>query len=60
MSIEDAADNIGRVVVYRGHSFGNQSGQQGIITSVNATYVFVRYAGNQTSQATRPQDIEFL
>jgi hypothetical protein len=34
--------------------------EDGTITSVNDTYVFVRYAGDTGSKATSPNDLEFL
>lgn len=50
-------EHIGRSVVYRApHS----KPEQGVITSFNAKYVFVRYGSNTTSQATSPGDLEWL
>lgn len=34
--------------------------EDGVITSVNDTYVFVQYVGDRHSKATRPEDLEFL
>lgn len=45
-------NDIGRSVVYKGK-------EEGIITSFNDTYVFVRYTGDIRSKATRYIDLEF-
>ena len=55
MSIEDAKANVGSGVIRRTGIL-----QHGIITSVNNTYVFVRYEGNNHSKATNPSELEFL
>lgn len=34
--------------------------EDGVITSANDAYVFVRYAGDRGSKATRPEDLEWL
>ena len=42
------------------HSNGNLSHpavERGIVTSVNAQYVFVRFGGDATSKACRPEDL---
>lgn len=49
MQIEEARNNICRMVKYRE--------EYGIITSVNSTYVFVKYANDNNSKATAPQDL---
>lgn len=56
MTLEQAADNIGRAVVY--HGFGPV--EEGVITSVNSTWVFVRYGADKHSKATMPQMLEFV
>lgn len=57
MTLETARKRIGSAVVYR-----PRPGvvEQGVITSVNDRYVFVRYGAQMTSQATSPSDIEPL
>lgn len=51
-------EDIGRGVVYMpGHG---QTNEDGIITSVNDSYVFVRYAGDIHSKATRYEDLRWL
>jgi len=57
MTIEQARGNIGNGVVYRS---GTPRAEDGVITSVNARFVFVRYGTQATSQATYPADLELL
>ena len=60
MTLEEARNNIGRYVVYI--PFNGCSDNQkelGVITSVNDTYVFVRYGDDLHSKATRPEDLKF-
>lgn len=48
--IEPTEKDIGRVVLYQG---GHPDGKdRGVITSFNASVVFVRYGAKQYSQAT--------
>lgn len=56
MTIEKAAESIGRAVRYV-HPSGRWS-EDGIITSVNAHWVFVRYGTDQNSKATAPASLE--
>jgi hypothetical protein len=60
MTIDEARKSIGRGVVYMpGKAWGNE---EGVITSVNDAWVFVRYRGQfpgSPGQATKPEDIEF-
>lgn len=53
ITLEKAKENIGNKVVYQGK-------EEGIIYSVNDKFVFVKYSGNCTAQATNPKDLEFL
>lgn len=56
MTLEEARENIGELVVYdSGHHR-----EDGIITSVNDTFVFVRYGIAQNGKATLPQQLELL
>jgi hypothetical protein len=58
MTLEQARGHIGDGVVYRaGRRYGDGYGptEDGVITSVNDRYVFVRYAGDQNSKATAPE-----
>jgi len=57
--IEPKPTDIGRKVIYREHGdFPGRKVEEGIITSFNASYVFVRYAGI-TSAATLREDLEW-
>lgn len=47
---------VGAGVVYTSPA----GGEDGVITSVNDTYVFVRYRGDFGSKATRPEDLRPL
>jgi hypothetical protein len=67
MNIGEAKANVGRGVVYnpevglrRELGYGHDRQEDGVITSVNDTYVFVRYTGDQTAKATRPEQLQFL
>jgi hypothetical protein len=51
--------DIGRKVVYRAGHPGAKA-EEGVITSVSADYVFVRYGSGTTSAATRREDLEWL
>ncbi len=55
MSIDEARASIGLLVAYR--RLG-QPPDEGVITSVNAQYVFVRYGSQVGSAATNPADLE--
>ena len=45
--------NPGDLVVYE----SGPDREEGMVTSTNEEYVFVRYGTNKTSQATRPEDL---
>jgi hypothetical protein len=49
--------DVGRGVVYMPRV---GPWEDGIITSYNERYVFVRYRGSETSKATRPLDLDWL
>jgi hypothetical protein len=57
MTLDEAEQHIGAGVVYR--PFEGRA-EDVVITSVNEHYVFVRYAGDQSSKATNPADLELL
>lgn len=57
ITIEQARVNIGRGVVYRRP---HCKPEQGVITSVSVTNVFVRYAGSMHSRGTCPADLDWL
>ena len=61
MKISEAEKSIGAKVVYipfadRGPVFK----EEGVITSCNDEFVFVRYEGDFHSKATRPDDLTLL
>lgn len=60
MTLDEARAGIGRGVVYWAtrRDCGGQL-ESGVITSVNETFVFVRYGAAKQSAATRPEDLEF-
>ena len=55
MTLEEARASIGLLVVYRRKG---QKPDQGVVTSVNDHYVFVRYGSQVGSAATNPADLE--
>ena len=57
ITIEQARVNIGRSVVYRRPWCETE---QGAITSVSETSVFVRYLGDMHSKGTCPEDLDWL
>lgn len=57
MTLAEAKSLIGEAVVYRPRG---GPVEQGVVTSVGSSYVFVRYGGDETSKATRAEDIEPL
>ena len=57
ITIEQARANIGRGVIYRRPYCGVE---QGTITGVSETTVFVRYLGDMHSKGTYPSDLEWL
>jgi hypothetical protein len=57
VTLDEARDHIGCGVVYVPAS-GKR--EDGVITSVNAMYVHVRYAGDAGSKATYPEDLTLL
>ena len=50
--------DIGRKVVYR--TAPNYEAEEGVITSVNKTVVFVRYGLDVNSKATSRHDLDWL
>ena len=57
ITIEQARANIGRGVIYRRPYC---EAEQGTITGVSETIVFVRYLGDMDSKGTCPEDLEWL
>lgn len=58
MTLDQAAQALAqhRPVLYR--PFPGAPPERGAITSLNDSYVFVRYGDSLHSQATRPEDLE--
>lgn len=56
--ISPTNEDIGRKVIYRDFS-GRGKIEEGVITSFNDYYVFVRYGANTTSAATSRGDLEW-
>jgi hypothetical protein len=52
-----AAGDQARKVVY--HVAPGATGETGWVSSVNGTYVFVRFGADSYSKACRPQDLEW-
>jgi hypothetical protein len=57
MTIDEARGHIGDGVVYRS---GTPRAEEGVITSVNARFAFVRYGSQTTTAATDPADLDLL
>jgi len=57
MGIEPTTADVGRKVIYR--DVGAAKIEEGVITSFNDNFVFVRYGANTTSQATARRDLEW-
>lgn len=61
MEIKDFKECVGRKVVYTPYKGCDPSlKEEGVITSVNDHYVFVRYGSDVNSKATDPNDLEFV
>jgi hypothetical protein len=65
MTLAEARDLIGKAVIYRPDDDGSykptaRRAEQGIVTSVNDVWVFVRYGSDHHSKATAPRDLEPL
>ena len=61
MTIDEAREALARDdaprVLYRPRGAGIDRTEEGAITSVNESYVFVRYQGLEGSRATDPDDL---
>ena len=59
MDLQDVTErDVGRGVVYRDRGTGQV--EDGTLVSFNSVYLFVRYRGDTSSKATRPEDVEWL
>ena len=52
-------EDIGRAVIYTGNRYPGGTVEEGVITSFNATSVFVRYGADKHSKATSREDLEW-
>lgn len=60
-TLSEASELVGRKVVYRApHNQPDGPCEEGVITSVNDTYIFVRYGSDVGSKATRAEDLELI
>jgi hypothetical protein len=55
MTLEEAREHVGRDVTYHPYAPELDPVEQGVITSVNHRFAFVRYAGDTASKATSPE-----
>lgn len=60
MTIDEARDHIGDEVVYHPYAPDLDPVEQGVITSVNDSYVYVRYVGDLASKGTAPELLTLL
>ena len=60
MTIAQCLDNIGHGVIYHPAGTPHSTANLGVITSVNESYAFVRYHGDEVSKSTRPCDLILL
>jgi hypothetical protein len=62
MTLEEAREGIGRKVIYEVTPWdgGYPALDEGVITSVNDHYVFVRYGSDTHSKATYPGDLRWM
>lgn len=58
MTLSEARERVGSGVVYC--PYPGAQAEDGEITSVNDSYVFVRFVGDRQSKACRAHDLEFL
>jgi exoribonuclease R len=58
VTLDEARAHVGDAVTYQAHH-GAQV-EQGVVTSVNDSYVFVRFGANPTSAACRPDHLQPL
>lgn len=58
MTIAEAERHIGAGVIYR--PYPGAPAEDGEITSVSASYVFVQFTGDRHRKACRPADLELL
>ena len=57
VSLTEAAENVGREVLYRPHEDATERGA--IVSVSEAGWVFVRYGSDAHAKATYPSQLEF-
>jgi hypothetical protein len=57
--IEPTEKDVGRLVVYKKPWMEHKDVEQGVITSFNDSFVFVRYGSDTHSKATYRKDLEW-
>lgn len=57
MTLDEAREHIGRGVVY---TAPHGAREDGAITGVSASLVFVHYAGDNAAKGTRPENLTLL
>lgn len=62
MTLEEAANNIGRTVTYTPDRYEHAPDgiEHGVITATTGRYVFVRYGTDQHAKATAPSQLELV
>lgn len=60
MTVEEAREHIGEEVIYHPYAPELDPAEQGVITSVNGCYAFVRYGSEAASKATSPYLLTLL
>jgi hypothetical protein len=59
ITLEEAEEAAGSTLEVVYHAAPGTLGEVGRITSVNSSYVFVRFGDDRYSKACRPQDLEW-
>lgn len=59
VTIANAAENIDRLVTYRSPGWPEHRKEEGTITSVNETYVFVRFGNHPNGIACAPERLRY-
>ena len=60
ISLETAKKNIGNKVLYYVRGNRDLIPEEGVITSANDMFIFVRYGSDTHSKATNPEDLFFI
>lgn len=60
MTLDEARAHIGDAVIYHPYAPELDPAEEGVITSVNDRYVFVRYGGDKGSKATAAERLTLL